>query len=98
MEEEIEFFKTIIDNAEKWFTSEDYDASNLDKGENEKTDIMTVTFTTTQNQKNNNTNNNMTTIDLGECEGLLRKYYNISENIWYSNSINKTKRIIKIKR
>ena len=82
MEEEIELFKTIIDNIEEGFTSEDYDTSNLDKGEDEiiETKTMTVTFTTTQNQKNNNTNNNMTTIDLGECEELLRKYYNISDN------------------
>ena len=41
---------------------------------------MTITFTTTENQKNNDINNNMTTIDLGECERSLRKYYNISEN------------------
>ena len=40
---------------------------------------MTVTFTTTQNQKNN-LNNNMTSIDLGECEILLRKYYNLTDN------------------
>ena len=40
---------------------------------------MTVTFTTTENQKNN-INNNMTSIDLGECEVLLRNFYNISNN------------------
>ena len=40
---------------------------------------MTVTFTTTENQKNN-INNNMTSIDLGECEILLRNFYNISNN------------------
>ena len=40
---------------------------------------MTVTLTTTQNQKNN-TNNNITIIDLGECEDLLRKEYNISDD------------------
>ena len=39
---------------------------------------MKITLTTTENQKNN-TNNNMTTIDLGECEYLLRKEYNISD-------------------
>ena len=37
---------------------------------------MTVTFTTAQNQKNN-LNDNMTSIDLGECEILLRNYYNL---------------------
>ena len=40
---------------------------------------MTITFTTTQNQKNN-INNNITTIELGECETLLKKYYNISDD------------------
>ena len=40
---------------------------------------MRVTFTTTQNQKNN-INDNMTRIDLGECEILLRKYYNLTNN------------------
>ena len=40
---------------------------------------MIVTFTTTQNQKNN-LNNNKTCIDLGGCEKLLRKYYNLTNN------------------
>ena len=40
---------------------------------------MTITFSTTQNQKNN-INDNMTKIDLGECETLLRNFYNISSN------------------
>ena len=38
-----------------------------------------ITFTTPENQKKN-INNNMTTIDLGECETLLRNFYNISNN------------------
>ena len=66
---------------EEIFTSSDYDTSNLDKGEDEiiKTEKMTVTLTTTQNQKNNS-NFNMTSIDLGECEILLRNFYNISND------------------
>jgi len=40
---------------------------------------MVITFTTSENQKNN-TNNNISTINLGECETLLRNYYNISKN------------------
>ena len=40
---------------------------------------MKVTFSTTQNQKNN-LNDNMTNIDLGECEILLRNYYNLTNN------------------
>ena len=40
---------------------------------------MEISSTTTQNQKNN-LNDNMTRIDLGECEILLRKYYNLTNN------------------
>ena len=52
-----------------------------DQGEDEiiKTEKITVNLTTTQNQINN-INSNMTSIDLGECETLLRNYYNISNN------------------
>ena len=80
-EEEVKYYDQIIENIEAGFTSDNYDTSNLDKGEDEviETEKMTVTFTTTQNQKDN-TNNNMSSIDLGECEILLRKYYNISDN------------------
>ena len=39
---------------------------------------ITITLTNSENQKNNN--NNMTSIDLGECEIELRKYYNISND------------------
>ena len=40
---------------------------------------MTVTFSTIKNQMNN-INNNLSTIDLRDCENLLRDYYNISSN------------------
>ena len=80
-EEEIKFYDNILKSIEEGFTSENYDTSNLDKGEDEiiKTEKMTITFTTSQNQKDNK-NNNMSTIDLGECETLLRNYYNLSMN------------------
>ena len=80
-EEEIKYYDQIIEKIEEAFTSDNYDTSNLDKGEDEviETEKMTVTFTTTQNQKDNS-NNNMTSIDLGECEDLLRNYYNMTKN------------------
>ena len=80
-EEEIKYYDKIIEQIESIFTSENYDTSNLDNGKDEtiKTEKMTITFTTTQNQKNN-INNNITTIELGECETLLKKYYNISDD------------------
>ena len=71
----------MLQNIETGFTSEDYDTSNLENGEDDvfEDEKMTVTLTTTQNQKDNS-NNNMTIIDLGECEYLLRKEYNIPDN------------------
>ena len=52
---------------------------------------MQITLTTTKNQKNNyNTNNyNMTAINLGDCETLLRKENNISdEELLYMRKID----------
>ena len=71
----------MLQNIEEGFTSEQYDTSNLENGEDDvfEDEKMTVTLTTTQNQKSNS-NNNMTIIDLGECEDLLRKEYNISDD------------------
>ena len=82
-EEEIKYYNKIIVNIEKYFTSDNYDTSDIDKGEDQiiQTDKMVVTLTSTQNQKsNNNTNKNMTSLDLGNCETELRNYYNISDN------------------
>ena len=79
-EEEIEYYDNLIKIIEEIFL-DNYNTSILDNGQDEyiKTEKMTVTFTTVQNQKNN-INNNMTTIDLGECETLLRNEYNITLN------------------
>ena len=78
-EEEIEFYDYLIKLIDQEIES--YNTSKLDNGQDEimKTEKITVTFTTTQNQKNN-INSNMTTIDLGECEDLLRLEYNLSLN------------------
>ena len=79
--EEIKYYDIIMKNVESIFTSENYDTSILDKGEDETivAEKMSITFTTTKNQRNN-TNNNVTTIDFGECETLIRAHYNISNN------------------
>ena len=55
--------------------------SNLDNSNDEVIEIekIKITLSTSQNQKNN-TNNNITLIDIGECEALLSKYYNLSDN------------------
>jgi len=80
-EEDTKAQDIMLENIETGFTSQDYNTSNLEKGEDDvyKDEKMTVTLTTTQNQKNN-TNNNLTIIDLGECENILRKEYNISDD------------------
>ena len=80
-EEEIKYYDNILKNIENGFTSEKYDTYNIDKGEDEiiKTEKVIITLTTSKNQKNS-LNNNNTKIDLGECETLLRNFYNISDN------------------
>ena len=41
---------------------------------------MAVTLTSKTNQKSDENNNNETSINLGDCEQILRKVYNISNN------------------
>ena len=79
--QQINYYNNLIQYIDNSFTSPKYDTTNIENGKDEiiKTDQMTVTFTTTENQKNN-LYNNMTSIDLGECETLLRNFYNISDN------------------
>ena len=89
-EEDLKAKELILHNVEEGFTSEDYDTSNLENGEDDiiQDEKMTITLTTTDNQKNNS-NNNVTIIDLGECENLLRKEYNIPEDeILYMKKID----------
>jgi len=78
---EIEYYDNILKIIENEFTSENYDTFNIDNGQDDiiKTDKIITTLTTTENQRNN-LNNNMTRIDLGECENILRYFYNISIN------------------
>ena len=80
-EEEKVYYEEVLEVAEEFFKSDDYDTSKIDNGEEEKieTEKMTITFTTTQNQKDN-IDIYSTSIDIGECETLLRRYYNISSN------------------
>ena len=80
-EEEIEYYDKIIENIESIFTSPTFETHNIDKGEDQviETEKMTITLSTIKNQKNN-LNSNVTMIDLGDCEDLIRKFYNISNN------------------
>ena len=80
-ENEIVHYNNILKIIENNFTSANYKTSKIDNGDINiiKTEKMTITLSTYYNQRNN-INNNMTKIDLGECEELLRNFYNISNN------------------
>ena len=79
--EEIEYYNEILQIAEEYFKSEYYDTSKLDNGQEEiiESEKLKITFTTIENEKNK-MNINTTVIDIGECETLLREYYNISKD------------------
>ena len=88
-DEETKYYDEILENVDSIFTSEYYDTSFIDSGNEEVMEIdkMKIIFTTTENQKNNN-NENMTSIDLGECENLLREYYNITNEKIYMKKVD----------
>jgi len=68
-------------NIERILTSKFFNTSDLDNGNEmliENNNIL-ITLTTSYIQKNS-MNSNMTSINLGDCEIELRKYYNISIN------------------
>ena len=71
----------MLKNIEKSFTNEKYNISDLDnqKIQTIKLENIIVTLTTVEYQKNN-IFNNMTNINLGECEDILIKAYNITKN------------------
>ena len=80
-EEEIKYYDNVLKAIESGFTSENFDTSFLDEGEDEviETEKIRITLTTTQNQINNK-NDNITSIYLGLCETLLKNFYNISDD------------------
>jgi hypothetical protein len=75
-------YDILLKKFEIEFTSNNYNTSNLEKGENEVIlhDQMTITLSTTDNQKSNINNTKTTTVDLNECEDVLRNVYNIPNN------------------
>ena len=80
-ENEKEYYDTILESIEISFTSENYDSSDLDKGKIETIENgkLRVILGTSLNLKRN-LDENITNIDLGECEILLKKYYNLTNN------------------
>ena len=80
-EQEINIYNEVLKKIESFFTSNNYNLEYIDKGEDQiiQAEKILITFTTTKNQKNN-IDSNMTTIDLSDCEELLRNYYNLTNN------------------
>ena len=98
IEDDIIAHDIFLKNLEIGFTSEDYNTSYIDKGEDDiyEYEKMYITLSTTKNQKNN-TNKNVSTIDLESCEYLLRKEYNISDDdILYLKKIDVDEKGMKI--
>jgi len=79
IEEEIQYYDTLIKNIDIYFTSEIYNFSDLYNGNNEiiKTKKMNIRLTTIKNQYNNKIS---TIIYIGKCEKILRSIYHISDN------------------
>ena len=81
-ENNIKAHDLMLDNIEVGFTKSDFDTSDIENGQNSVVEFedMKITLTTTKNQKDDINNLNMTTIDLGECENILRKEYKIPDD------------------
>ena len=89
-EEIIRLQDKFLDNIEKGFTSDNYNTSGLDSGNDDIIQYhkITITLTTTENQKNSY-DKNVTTIDFSGCEKILRNIYNISQDkILYMKKID----------
>ena len=97
-ERETKYYDEVIYNLELGLTSEYFDTSELDSGEEQiiETEKMKITLTTTQNQINK-TKDNLTSIYLGHCETLLRFHYNISDDkLLYMKKLDITQEGMKI--
>ena len=75
-------FNNLLEKYEDFVTSNDFDISKIETGINEVINYenMKITLTSTTYQKNNENNCNGATIDLLDCEKLLKDAYNISYN------------------
>ena len=71
-----EFIENMINNL-----FDKFNISEIDNGKNEKTGDknISIIITSTKNQKKNE-NEKMITMNLGKCENILKKEYNISLN------------------
>ena len=74
---------TLLEYIEMYFTSEYYDTEKLDKGEEEifTVEEIIITLTTSQIQKEN-INKNKTSINLEQCEIILKDAYDINRVLY----------------
>ena len=79
-QKEIDGYNQIIKKVESIFTSDVINMTNIDNGKDQviKTEKITISFTNTENQKK--MEGNTSTVNLGDCEALLRKHYNLTNN------------------
>ena len=86
-----EIYNNLLKNVEDEFTSEDYNTTNIENGNDDIIELekIKITLTTTENQKDEEKNNNVTTIDLKECEKILKDTYHIpDEEVLYIKKVD----------
>ena len=80
--EKIKIQDLLLINYEKGFTSEDYDTSEIDEGQDDIYDEkeMKVIFSNLDNQKKKEIEkNNLTSLNFSDCEIKLREHYKMPE-------------------
>ena len=80
--DKVKLFDILLKKTEEIFISPNYNTSDIEYGNNEiiKYKQMTITLTSTRNQKNDENNPNISSINLGDCERILKEVYNIPQN------------------
>ena len=92
-------YDNLLKNIEDEFTSDHYNTTNLENGNDDiiELDKIKITLTTTENQKNEEKNINATTIDLKDCEKRLKDEYHIpSDELLYIKKIDVAQEGMKI--
>ena len=80
-DDEINNYKRILEEIESIFISDNFESAKIDevKEQELKANKLIISFSNYENQKNNK-NNNVSTIDLENCENLIRIHYNLTNN------------------
>ena len=81
-DENVKIYDNLLKSIEDKFISDDYNTTNLENGNDDiiELDKIKITLTTTENQKNGDKNINVTTLDLKDCEKILKNTYHIPSN------------------